>query len=221
MMINNNIPIIIDLLAKTYPDARCDLNYKNPFELLIATILSAQTTDLKVNQVTTGLFHRFPTPQKMLELTSYELENMIKSIGLFRTKAKNILKTCKLLVEKYDGTVPNKIEELIQLPGVGRKTASVVLANSFGIPAFPVDTHVLRVSNRLGLTKATDPLKVEKDLTILFPKEYWIDTHHRLIYHGRRLCSARRPQCHVCPLAICCPTPGNDSSSISSKQSNL
>lgn len=199
-----NIDLLLDLLASTYPDAHCELNYKNPFELLIATILSAQTTDQKVNQITTELFSLYPSAQRMLELTPSELEIKIKSIGLFRTKAKNILVTCRILVNDYGGEVPSQLAELVKMPGVGRKTASVVLANAFKIPAFPVDTHVLRVSKRLGLTKENDPLKVEKDLTSLIPKNLWIDSHHRIISHGRRLCSARKPQCAKCPLAVCC-----------------
>lgn len=200
------IDVILNTLANTYPEAICELNYRNPFELLIATILSAQTTDQKVNAITPKLFAQYPTSKKMLELTPTQLEEIIKSIGLFRTKAKNILKTCSLLEIKYQGEVPSDLEKLIELPGVGRKTASVVLANAFGIPAFPVDTHILRVSYRLGLTQQKDPLKVEKDLTGLIPRELWIDTHHRIIFHGRRICKARNPQCSLCPLSDACPT---------------
>lgn len=202
---NPNIELILNLLARTYPDAHCELNYGSPFQLLIATILSAQTTDQKVNQVTAELFRLYPTPQKMLTITLPELEQIIKSIGLFRTKAKNILETCCLLVENHCGEVPATLEELVCLPGVGRKTASVVLANAFGIPAFPVDTHVLRVAGRLGLTKEDDPVKVERDLKALIPEENWIDSHHQLIFHGRRRCFARKPQCSQCPLSACCP----------------
>ncbi|MGI6449473.1 MAG: endonuclease III [Desulfitobacteriia bacterium] len=208
----NNLPIIndiLDLLGKTYPDAHCELNYRNPFELLVATILSAQTTDQKVNQVTAELFRHYPTPQKMLELTPGQLGDKIRTIGLFRTKAENILKTCRILVEEYEGTVPAAMDKLLKLPGVGRKTASVVLANAFGIPAFPVDTHVLRVTRRLGLTTEKDPYHVERDLTDLIPPEQWIDCHHRLIFHGRRLCKAKKPQCPVCPLNTHCPAPEN------------
>lgn len=213
----NKIPLknlreILDLLGKTYPDAHCELDYENPFQLLIATILSAQTTDRKVNQVTRKLFKEYPTPQKMLELTPSELGDKIRTIGLFRTKAKNILETCRILSEEYQGEVPSSLPELIRMPGVGRKTASVVLANAFGIPAFPVDTHVLRVAKRLGFTKENDPQKVEKDLTALIPEELWIDSHHQFIFHGRRLCSARKAQCAICPLAIYCPTKGDGAS---------
>jgi endonuclease-3 len=168
-------------------------------------MLSAQTTDQKVNLVTDEFFAAYPSPQAMLQLGIPELENMIRSIGLFRTKAKNIHETCKILLEKYQGEVPRSLDQLIELPGVGRKTASVVLANAFGIPAFPVDTHVLRVSKRLGLTDKNDPLQVERDLTRVIPKAYWIDVHHQLIFHGRRTCSARKPRCEACPLAFYCP----------------
>lgn len=199
-----NIKNILDILAETYPDAHCELDFRNPFELLIATILSAQTTDRKVNKVTAGLFADYPTPQKMRELTQEEMENIIRSIGLFRTKAKNILQTCSILADKYNGSVPANMVELTKLPGVGRKTADVVLANAFNIPAFPVDTHVQRVSARLGLTQEKDPFKIEKELTALIPEELWIDTHHRLIFHGRRICHARKPECDVCPLRNDC-----------------
>jgi endonuclease-3 len=145
----------------------------------------------------------------MLELSPSELENKIRKIGLFRMKAKNILETCKILVEQYGGEVQPSMADLIRLPGVGRKTAGVVLANAFRIPALPVDTHVLRVANRLGLTDQDDPLKVEKDLTSVVPEELWIDIHHRLIFHGRRVCHARKPQCPGCSLAAYCPTSAN------------
>lgn len=197
---------ILNILAKTYPDAHCELNYRSPFELLIATILSAQTTDQKVNKVTAGLFANYPTPEKMRELTQEEMEDIIRSIGLFRTKAKNILQTCSILIEKYNGNVPADMDKLTKLPGVGRKTADVVLANAFNIPAFPVDTHVQRVAGRLGLTKEKDPLKIEKELNALIPVELWIDTHHRLIFLGRRICNARKPACGICPLQNDCLT---------------
>jgi endonuclease-3 len=208
-MTNKNVEAILNLLASTYPHAHCELIFNNPFELLIATILSAQATDQKVNQVTTSLFAQYPNPTKMLELSPSDLGNKIRSIGLFRTKAKNILETCLLLINDYGGEVPSTMEQLVKLPGVGRKTASVVLANAFGIPAFPVDTHVQRVAKRLGLTTGNNPLKVEKDLTSLIPEQLWIVTHHRLIFHGRRLCSARKPQCNICPFTIYCSTGGS------------
>lgn len=206
MVTNQRIEMILQVLGETYPHAHCELNFDNPFQLLIATILSAQTTDQKVNEVTPGLFAQYPTPAEMLKLSPSELENRIRKIGLFRMKAKNILQTCKTLVEQYNGEVPRSMAELIRLPGVGRKTAGVVLANAFGIPALPVDTHVLRVANRLGLTDQDDPLKVEKDLTSVVPEKLWIDIHHRLIFHGRRVCHARKPQCPACSLTACCPS---------------
>jgi len=209
MVTNQRIETILQVLGETYPHAHCELNFNNPFQLLIATILSAQTTDQKVNEITAGLFAQYPTPAKMLELSPSELENKIRKIGLFRMKAKNILETCKILVEQYGGEVPPSMADLIRLPGVGRKTAGVVLANAFRIPALPVDTHVLRVANRLGLTDQDDPLKVEKDLTSVVPEELWIDIHHRLIFHGRRVCHARKPQCPGCSLAAYCPTSAN------------
>ncbi len=209
-MPGDHVNSILKILESTYPHAHCELKYKSPFQLLVATILSAQTTDQKVNEVTSELFAQYPTPEKMLVLSAVELENKIRKIGLFRNKAKNIIETCRLLVDQYNGEVPADLDELIRLPGVGRKTASVVVANAFGIPAFPVDTHVLRVSNRLGLTDKNDPLKVEKDLTSVIPTDLWIDTHHRIIFHGRRLCYARKPNCVNCPLHPYCSKPKND-----------
>lgn len=197
-------PKILELLAIAYPEVYCELIYKNPFELLIATILSAQATDQKVNLITAKLFISHPTPADMLELTPSQLESKIRSIGLYKTKAHNILETCRILVEDYDSKVPKTLDELIKLPGVGRKTANVVLANAFRVPAFAVDTHVLRVSNRLGLAHSKNPSEVEKALTALIPSELWIDTHHRLIFHGRRVCNARNPQCGECILREHC-----------------
>ena len=195
-MDKNKVHNIIKLLAETYPQAKCDLNYQTPFQLLIATILSAQTTDQNVNKVTAQLFAEYPTPQKLLQIPVSKLEKIINPIGLYKTKAKRILETCEILVREYNGEVPSDIDKLTKLPGVGRKTANVVLANAFKIPAFPVDTHVKRVAKRLGLTNETDPEKVERDLTNLIPSEYWIDIHHRLIYHGRKTCMARKPKCN-------------------------
>jgi len=203
-MDKNKVHNIIKLLAETYPQAKCDLNYQTPFQLLIATILSAQTTDQNVNKVTAQLFAEYPTPQKLLQIPVSKLEKIINPIGLYKTKAKRILETCEILVREYNGEVPSDIDKLTKLPGVGRKTANVVLANAFKIPAFPVDTHVKRVAKRLGLTNETDPEKVERDLTNLIPSEYWIDIHHRLIYHGRKTCMARKPKCNSCPLNSNC-----------------
>ncbi|MBB6214617.1 endonuclease-3 [Anaerosolibacter carboniphilus] len=195
---------ILDILDTTYPDAHCELNHENPFQLLIATILSAQTTDKKVNQVTPGLFEKYKTPRDFLMMTQEELEQEIKEIGLYRSKAKNILSTCRMLVEQYDSQVPNTMEELIKLPGVGRKTANVVLSNAFGVPAIAVDTHVFRVSNRIGLADAGNVEETEQQLMKNIPKDQWSKAHHTLIFHGRRTCDARKPKCETCPLLSHC-----------------
>lgn len=196
---------ILDILEATYPEAHCELNFTNPFELLIATILSAQATDKKVNQVTKRLFQSYKTPEDFLNLSQAQLEELIKELGLYHNKAKNILATCRILVDHYNGQVPSELETLIELPGVGRKTANVVLSNAFGIPALAVDTHVLRVSNRLGLAKGTNPESIEKQLTSRIPREKWSHAHHLLIWHGRRMCSARNPKCEDCPISSLCP----------------
>lgn len=204
---------IFKLLEQTYPDAHCELNFSNPFQLLVATILSAQATDRKVNQITERLFQKYVTPQNLLQVTQAEFEQEIKEIGLYHNKAKNILATCRILVEKYQGKVPGSFEELIELPGVGRKTANVVLSNAFGIPALAVDTHVLRVSNRLGLAAGNNPDLVEEQLKNLIPQEKWSQAHHLLIWHGRRTCLARRPQCLLCPLSSVCAAAQSEASS--------
>lgn len=195
---------ILDTLADMYPDAHCELEYETPFQLLIATILSAQSTDVQVNKVTKGLFAKYPTAEAMLQLSEEELANEIRMLGLFRNKSKNIHQTCKILMDQYDGQVPIEREALEKLPGVGRKTASVVLSNAFGIPALAVDTHVQRVANRLALVKSQTPLETERQLTKKIPKKKWLDTHHQLIWHGRRLCVARKPKCPMCDLLSYC-----------------
>lgn len=195
---------IFETLANMYPDAHCELEFETPFQLLIATILSAQSTDVQVNKVTKGLFAKYPTAEAMLQLTEKELANEIRILGLFRSKSKNIYQTCHILVEDYNGQVPMERESLEKLPGVGRKTASVVLSNAFGIPALAVDTHVQRVSNRLALVKSETPIETEKQLTKKVPKKKWLDTHHQLIWHGRRLCTARKPKCSMCDLLLYC-----------------
>jgi endonuclease III len=195
---------ILDTLGKMYPDAHCELNYRNPFELLIATILSAQSTDRQVNKVTEKLFQKYPTPEAFLQLTEEELAEHIRGLGLFRNKSKNILKTCKILVDRYDGQVPAERKKLEELPGVGRKTANVVLSNAFGIPALAVDTHVQRVANRLALADSDHPLETERQLMKRVPRAEWTDTHHRIIWHGRRVCSARNPKCSICDLSPFC-----------------
>lgn len=195
---------ILDTLAETYPDAHCELNYKNPFELLIATILSAQSTDKQVNIVTKPLFDKYPSPFEMANLTEDELAQEIRMLGLFRNKSKNILKTCKILVQEYNGVVPQDRAKLEALPGVGRKTANVVLSNAFGVPALAVDTHVQRVANRLALADSENVLETEKQLMRKVPSKEWTDTHHRIIWHGRRICHARNPKCSLCPLLDFC-----------------
>ena len=187
-------------LAKLYPDARPELDFSNPVETLIATVLSAQCTDKRVNQCTAKLFPAFPDAHSMAKLTPGELEPYIKECGLYRNKAKNIIAACRALVEQYDGVVPQTREELMALPGVGQKTAGVVLMAAFGDPQIPVDTHVFRVSRRIGLADASTPEKVEVQLRELLDRDIWIYGHHLLIWHGRRICHAINPECSRCPL---------------------
>jgi endonuclease-3 len=189
---------LVDLFSEHYPEPGTALNFSTPFELLIATILSAQTTDVQVNKVTEKLFEEYNRPEAMLELSQKELEEKINSIGLFRNKAKYILKTCRILLDEFGGEVPETRKELLKLSGVGRKTANVVLANAFFKAAFPVDTHVFRVSERLGLSSGQNVSQTEKELTDLIPKKYWIDFHHWLIDHGRAVCKAQNPDCENC-----------------------
>ncbi len=195
---------ILKRLNKHYPNAKPGLHFKSAFELLIATILSAQTTDRQVNAVTKGLFETCPDASGMLRLSKTELEDIVKSCGFYKTKAKSILETCRILVDQYGGNVPRTMEELTALPGVGRKTANVVLSNAFGIPAIAVDTHVFRVSNRLGLADAKDVFKTEEQLMAAIPKDKWSLAHHWLIWHGRRVCFARKPNCQGCFLNDIC-----------------
>ncbi|MGI5849184.1 MAG: endonuclease III [Christensenellales bacterium] len=199
-----NTQEILTRLKENYLGARSGLKFGNAFELLISTILSAQTTDRQVNAVTKTLFKNYPDALSFLDLDEQKLGEMIKSCGFYKTKAKNIIKTCKSLVEQYGGQVPCTMDELVGLAGVGRKTASVVLSNAFGIPAIAVDTHVFRVSNRLGLADAKDVSKTEKQLMHAIPKDKWSDAHHWLIWHGRSICRARKPRCDVCFLRDVC-----------------
>jgi endonuclease-3 len=199
---------VLRVLAREYPDAVCSLNYSTPLQLLIATILSAQCTDERVNQVTPALFARYPDAQAMARADIRELERLIQPTGFYRNKARNLIACCQALVDKHGGQVPATLEELVHLPGVGRKTANVVLGNAFGVPGLVVDTHVLRLSRRLGLTTETTPEKVELDLMRVLPKREWVAFGHRMIYHGRRICRARRPLCDRCPLAQLCPRVG-------------
>ncbi len=195
---------ILDILKETYPDAHCELNHDSAFQLLVATILSAQTTDKKVNEVTETLFRDYPDLDAFLTLTNEELENRIKQIGLYRNKAKNLVLMCKQLKENFNGEVPDTMEGITSLAGAGRKTANVVLSNAFGVPSIAVDTHVFRVSNRLGLAKSDNVLEVEKQLQKELPKKEWSLTHHLLIFHGRRCCTSQRPKCFECPLNHIC-----------------
>jgi endonuclease-3 len=199
---------IVRLLAKMYPDAHCALHYENPLQLLIATILSAQCTDARVNMVTPGLFARFPNAKAFATADRRELETAIQSTGFFRNKARNIQECCKQLVSQYNGQVPQTLEELVKLPGIGRKTANVILGNAYNTPGITVDTHVQRLSRRLGLTRQTDPEKIERDLMALISKKDWTMFSHRMIFHGRQVCFARKPNCPGCALAKLCPKIG-------------
>lgn len=197
---------IFGLLEKEYPDVKSALDYKDPFQLLIATILSAQCTDARVNIVTKTLFKKYKKPQDYLNVPDEELEKDIFSTGFYRNKAKNIKNCCAALIEKYKGKVPADFEALTTLPGVGRKTASVVAGNGFGIPAIAVDTHVIRLSNLLGFVTVEDPVKIEFLLKELLPENYWVNASHWLASHGRNICIARRPKCDECIIAKLCPS---------------
>ena len=198
---------ILDKLEQMYPEAKPELIFSNPYETLVATILSAQCTDKQVNKVTPAVFSRWPDANAMAEAQVDELFPMVKSCG-FRSKAGNIIAACRIIKEQHGGQVPDTMEALTALPGVGRKTANVVLSNAFGIPAFAVDTHVFRVSNRLGLCKADDVEETERQMTRLIPREKWGRAHHWLIWHGRRLCRAQHPLCGDCGLQDLCPFAG-------------
>ena len=190
-------------LEEMYPEAKAELVFSNPYEMMVATILSAQCTDRQVNKVTPAVFARYPDARAMAEAKEEDLYPMVKSCG-FRTKAANIIGACRMIRDEYGGQVPDRMEDLTRLPGVGRKTANVVLYNAFGIPAFAVDTHVFRVSNRIGLCRADTVEETEKQMTRLIPKEKWGNAHHWLIWHGRRTCHAQRPACGECGLREFC-----------------
>jgi endonuclease-3 len=192
-------------LKKAYPDARCELDFKDPWQLLVAVVLAAQCTDVNVNKATPALFARYPSPREMAATSAEDVEPFIRTLGLFRNKAKALVMTARALMEHHGGSVPNSREALQALSGVGRKTASVVLANAFHVPALAVDTHVGRLSRRMGLTIHEDPDKVEADLCALWPREEWIDAHHAMILLGRRVCGARKPDCANCLLLPDCP----------------
>ncbi len=202
---------ITTILKRTYPDVTCALDHQSAFQLLAATILSAQCTDERVNMVTPALFKRYPTPSKLAAASQTDVEKLIQSTGFFRNKATNLRGMAQALVDDHAGEVPQDLESLTKLPGVGRKTANVVLGTVFGIPSgVVVDTHVRRITNLLGLTESQNPEIIERDLIKLLPKTQWIDFSHRLIHHGRRICIARRPKCLDCPLLKVCPRVGLD-----------
>jgi endonuclease-3 len=200
--------VIYRQLSKNYPNVRCELDYKNAFQLLVATVLSAQCTDKRVNQTTPALFKKYPNPQKMAKADLKDIQNLVKSTGFFRAKAKNIKGLSNIIVEQFDGNVPSNLEDLITLPGVGRKTANVVLGHAFGIPGITVDTHFGRLSRRFGWSKQNNPVKVEFEVGELIPKKEWTNLSQRMIWHGRRVCHSRKPACGACALAKLCPSYG-------------
>ena len=199
---------IFKLLTKTYPHATCELDFKNPLQLVVASVLSAQCTDKRVNQVTPALFNKYKTARDYGNSNIHKLEDEIRSIGLFRAKARNIKALGMMIDADFKGKVPNTLEDLIKLPGVGRKTANVVLGHAFDVPGITVDTHFGRLSRRFGWTKSEDPVKVEHEVGALFPKKNWVDLSQRVVWHGRRICHSRKPACGACPLASECPSFG-------------
>ncbi len=201
---------ILDILSAYYPDAQIELCFdkRDPWQLLVAVALSAQTTDKQVNKVTPELFEAYPTVQKFARAEPSDIEPYVKTLGFFRNKAKNLVLAARMICKEFGGKVPKERNALESIPGVGPKSAAVIIANAFGVPAIAVDTHVGRVARRLGLTQNTDPSKVEADLTKLFPKKRLLEAHHVLIFHGRRICHARKPNCHECPVLKQCPKLG-------------
>jgi endonuclease-3 len=197
---------MLSILEECYQGTSTALDYSSPFELLIAVVLSAQCTDVRVNIITARLFPEYNTPAKIRDMGLEKLEEYIRDCGLYHSKARNIMATCDILCREYDEKVPETFEELITLPGVGRKTANVVLSQLFNIPAIAVDTHVFRVSNRLGLAKGDTPIAVEEGLMKAIPRNKWSDAHHWLIWHGRKVCKARKPECNICALVALCPS---------------
>ena len=204
----SNATQIYKILSKTYPNVKCELTFKTPFQLLVATVLSAQCTDKRVNMVTPNLFKKFGTPEKMAKARQTEIEKLIRSAGFYRTKAKNIKLLSNKLLTDFEGKVPKNLESLIKLPGVGRKTANVVLGHAYGIPGITVDTHFGRLSRRFGWSKNQDPVKVEIDVSKLIAEKEWTNVSQRLIWHGRRVCFARNPACGACVLKSICPSFG-------------
>jgi len=200
--------VIYRQLSKSYPNVRCELDYKNAFQLLVATVLSAQCTDKRVNQTTPALFKKYPNPQKMAKADLRDIQKLVKSTGFFRAKAKNIIGLSNKIMEEFEGKVPSNLEDLITLPGVGRKTANVVLGHAFGIPGITVDTHFGRLSRRFGWSKQNNPVKVEFEVGELIPEKEWTNLSQRMIWHGRRVCHSRKPACGACALAKLCPSYG-------------
>ncbi len=196
------------ILAETYPDAAAELDFTNPFECLVVTVVSAQTTDRRVNAASPALFAAYPTPQAMAAAPREHLEQLLGPLGFFRAKTDSLLKLSQALVERYDAEVPARLEDLVTLPGVGRKTANVVLGNAFGVPGITVDTHFGRLARRFGFTEEADPVKAEHEVGALFPKKDWVRLSHHLIWHGRRVCHARKPACGACTVARWCPSYG-------------
>ncbi|GAA1788752.1 endonuclease III [Actinomadura chokoriensis] len=196
------------ILAETYPDAHCELNFGTPFELLVATVLSAQTTDMRVNLTTPLLFSKYPTPEDLAAADPEDVEAILKPTGFFRAKTKSVMGLSAALRDQFGGEVPGRLEDLVKLPGVGRKTANVVLGNAFDVPGITVDTHFGRLARRFAWTTEDDPVKVEQEIGEIFPRKDWTMLSHRLIWHGRRICHARRPACGACPLARLCPSFG-------------
>ena len=199
---------IFKILTKTYPHATCELNFKNPLQLVVASVLSAQCTDKRVNLVTPALFKKYKSAKDYGNANIHQLEDEIRSIGLFRAKARNIKALGMMIDADFGSKVPNTLEELVKLPGVGRKTANVVLGHAFDIPGITVDTHFGRLSRRFGWTKSLDPVKIEHEVGALFPKKNWVDLSQRVVWHGRRICHARKPACGACPLQNICPSFG-------------
>lgn len=204
LLLEDKVRNVLDILQENYPDAKCALNFSSNFELLIATILSAQCTDQRVNKVTEVMFREFNKPIDFAYMEEGTLQNYIKSCGMYKQKSKNIINMSRIVQEKFNGVIPENFEELVELPGVGRKTANVVLCNAFGKPAFAVDTHVFRVSNRIGLADSDNVVETEKQLTQNIPENEWCSAHHLLIAHGRNVCKARNPNCSICSVNSFC-----------------
>lgn len=210
-MKNKDIVIIIEKLRKHYPEATCSLNFETPFQILIAVVLSAQCTDERVNKITPSLFRKYGTPEAMCNIDIEELEKIIYSCGFYKNKAKNIKEIAKILVEKYKGKVPSTMEELMSLPGVGRKSANVVMLEAFNNPqGIAIDTHAKRIANRIGLSNSKEPEMIEQDILKLIPNKYYKDVNHLLVWHGRKTCDARKPECKKCPINEYCITYIND-----------